>query len=165
MHEDHSASQEQNAGLLRATRPGSSVRDQLEVFRKELRLSDRDLAELASVSPSTIRRWRVSEPDELPRPIDNLRAIVHVTLRDGAVDPRSVGRWLRSRNRGLGMERPIQLLADDEEFDRISRAAEAFSAGGATSPEGPMTPDGSVGKEVSAEVDQVAGANFVPERI
>lgn len=140
--------------LYSATAPGSSVVEQFGAFRKMLRLSDHDLADLAEVSPSTIRRWRVKEPDPsgVPHALDNLRAIVNRMAASWNDDPRVMGRWLRSRNTGLGMQRPIQLLGDEHSFDRIAEAADAYEKGGVLSP-------GGSGSSSNQPIDVVAGGS------
>jgi hypothetical protein len=88
-------------------------------------LSDREFAFVASVSASTARRWRRSGEGERPMAIDDLNSIVRA-LRDGnAFSPKLIGGWLRSRNRGLGMDRPLDALRNGnfEEVFRVTQAA------------------------------------------
>lgn len=124
-------SQTANSGkprLRKQVREHTSVSDQLETYRKDLRLSDRDLADLASVSTSTIRRWRVKGPDRTPDPIDRLRAIT-LSLASSNAQPAEIGRWLGARNRALGFSTPLQLLRDEDPKSllEVARAADAFA--------------------------------------
>ncbi len=49
-------------------------------------------------------------------------------IRSDTVDPQTIGLWLRSRNRGLGYERPLEALRHEENFARVHAAAEALAA-------------------------------------
>src|SRR4051794_25458618 len=76
----------------------------------------------------TVRRWwhNGSSPTRYRRQLDDLRAIAEIlstTMRDEAI-----GSWLRSRNRYLGYERPLEALGRDE-FDKVREAAFAFVEG------------------------------------
>jgi len=61
---------------------------------------------------------------ERPPGLDDLRAIADMLIRRGGLAPPSVAGWLRSRNRGLDCERPLDVLKKGE-FLLVRRAAEA----------------------------------------
>lgn len=104
------------------------LKTQLEYLHDTVGIKDRELAFIGSVSVSTARRWRRKGVGERPIPLDDLRFIVR-EMRDGsALSPTLIGGWLRSRNRGLGMDRPIDALRN-RDFEGVLRAAEAAIAG------------------------------------
>jgi transcriptional regulator with XRE-family HTH domain len=102
----------------------SPLRDQLAALKTDLGFRDRELMRLAGVSRATLSRWRREGDAERPPEIDDLRAIVALLIRCGAMRPRSVAGWVRSRNRGLNDQRPLEALAAGE-FRRVMKAAEA----------------------------------------
>lgn len=102
----------------------SPLRDQLVVFKKDLGLRDHELVRLAGVSRATLSRWRKEGDAERPPALDDLRFIAVLLIRTGAMSPRSVAGWLRSRNFGLAEERPLEVLAIGD-FSRVLKAAEA----------------------------------------
>lgn len=106
----------------------SPLRDQLLVFQKDLGLRDRELVRLAGVSRATLSRWRKEGDAERPPALDDLRVIAVLLIRTGAMSPRSVAGWLRSRNFGLAEERPLEVLAAGD-FSRVLKAAEAACGG------------------------------------
>lgn len=109
----------------------SPLNVQLLAFAKDLGLRDRELTSLAGVSRSTLARWKKEGDAERPPALDDLRVIAELLIRTGAMSPRSVGGWLRSRNVGLEMERPLDALSVGE-FSHVLAAAE--SAAGARVP-------------------------------
>jgi transcriptional regulator with XRE-family HTH domain len=106
----------------------SSLVDQLEALTKGVGLRSRELAAVANVSRATLSRLRRDDGAERPPQLDDLRAIVSYMVGTGALRPRSVGGWLRSRNEGLGLQRPLDVLADGE-FALVLSAAEAACGG------------------------------------
>ena len=102
----------------------SPLREQLASLKSDLGLRDRELTRLAGVSRATLSRWRREGDAERPTEIDDLRAIVALLVRSGAMKPRSVAGWLRSRNRGLNDQRPLEAL-EAGEFGRVMKAAES----------------------------------------
>jgi hypothetical protein len=86
------------------------------------------VCEMSSLQPSPASagqpwaRWRKEGDAEPPGPFDDLREIVVLLIRSGAMRPRSVGGWLRSRNLGLDWNRPLDVLrAGPENFPPVSR--------------------------------------------
>jgi hypothetical protein len=106
----------------------SALSEQLHVFSKDLGLRDRELMALTGVSRPTLARWRKGAKGERPPRLDDLRAIVDMLIRRGGLTPPSVAGWLRSRNRGLDWERPLDVLREGQ-FPPVRRAAEAACGG------------------------------------
>jgi hypothetical protein len=106
----------------------SALSEQLQVFSKDLGLRDRELMALTGVSRPTLARWRKGAKGERPPGLDDLRAIVDMLIRRGGLTPPSVAGWLRSRNRGLDWERPLDVLREGQ-FPLVRRAAEAACGG------------------------------------
>jgi transcriptional regulator with XRE-family HTH domain len=107
----------------------SPLSDQLQALSKDLHLRDRELVALAGVSRATLARWRKEGTTERPPRLDDLRVIALELIRGGALRPSSVAGWLRSRNRGLDWQRPLDVLRDKEEFPLVLRAVEAACGG------------------------------------
>ena len=101
---------------------------QLSFMHDAIGLSDREFAFVAGVSPSTARRWRLSGQGERPMAIDDLCAIVRELRHGEAFSPKLIGGWLRSRNRGLGMDRPLDALRNGN-FAEVFRVAQAAISG------------------------------------
>ena len=93
-----------------------------------LALTAADIATATGADQRTVRRWwnGGASPTRYRRQLDDLRAIAEilsVTMREGAI-----GSWLRSRNRYLEYERPLEALGRGE-FDQVREAAVAFVEG------------------------------------
>jgi len=106
----------------------SPLSQQLHAFSKDLHLRDRELMALADVSRATLARWRKEGNAERPPQLDDLRVIAMLLIRSGALRPASVAGWLRSRNRGLSWQRPLDVLGE-KEFPLVLSAAEAACGG------------------------------------
>ncbi|MBK5218951.1 MAG: hypothetical protein JJE35_04080 [Thermoleophilia bacterium] len=106
----------------------SRLSDQLKAFSKDLGLRDREMMSLGGMSRATLARWRKDGDGERPPALDDLRVIAALLIRSGAMRPRSVAGWLRSRNLGLTQERPLDVLALGE-FSRVLSAAESACGG------------------------------------
>lgn len=103
---------------------------QLQALSKDLHLRDRELMALAGVSRATLARWRKEGDAERPPQLDDLRVIAIKLIQSGALRPASVAGWLRSRNRGLDWQRPLDVLGESEkEFPLVLSAAEAACGG------------------------------------
>lgn len=81
----------------------------------------------------TVRRWRNAEDASVPAPaacaIEDLRAIV-VMLIEAEHSKRSITSFLRSRNPGLGRDRPLDgLRSDVGEFARVEHVTQCFIDG------------------------------------
>jgi hypothetical protein len=107
----------------------SPLSAQLQALSKDLHLRDRELMALAGVSRATLARWRKVGDAERPQQLDDLRVIAIKLIESGAVQPSSVAGWLRSRNRGLDWQRPLDALRDKEEFPQVFSAVEAARGG------------------------------------
>jgi transcriptional regulator with XRE-family HTH domain len=93
-----------------------------------LALSAEEIATATGADQRTVRRWwnGGSSPTRYRRQLDDLRAVAEIlsaTMREEAI-----GSWLRSRNRYLGYERPLEALGRDE-FGKVREAATAFVEG------------------------------------
>lgn len=96
--------------------------------RKVLALTADEIATATGADQRTVRRWwhNGSSPTQYRRQLDDLRAIAEilsVTLKEDAI-----GSWLRSRNRYLKYERPLEALGRGE-FDEVREAAFAYVEG------------------------------------
>jgi len=108
----------------------SSPHDIVVFLIAELQLTQREIAELLGADERTVRRL-VSDPTIRPqqrhaRRLDDVRDLV--SLLEDSLPGEQTARWLRARNRMLGGERPIELIAADD-YDRVRDAAEAFVDG------------------------------------
>jgi len=103
--------------------------ESVRYLRRQAGLTEIDLADGTGASPRTVRRWAKdgTQPQgRYQRHIDDLHTIVRV-LED-SLTAKGIRQWLRSRNRYLRGQRPIDLLRE-EEFDRVYEAAQAFREG------------------------------------
>jgi DNA-binding transcriptional regulator YiaG len=94
-------------------------------------LTQDELARMIGVDERSIRRWAtsgesVSVQATHTKAIDDLRHLQSVL---GPSLPRvQFARWLRARNRQLGGERPVDLIADNR-YQEVLEAATAFADG------------------------------------
>lgn len=116
------------AEVLEKLGEATPLREQLQAFKKTLGLRDRELSALTGTSRATLSRWRKEGDSQRPPALDDLRVIAALLIRSGAMRPSSVAGWLRSRNLGLEMERPLDALAAGD-FSSVLRAAEAACGG------------------------------------
>ncbi|HET8861622.1 MAG TPA: hypothetical protein VFM94_00035 [Solirubrobacterales bacterium] len=119
----------------------SPLSEQLHAFSKDLHLRDRELMALAEVSRATLARWRKAGDAERPPRLDDLRVIAVELIQSGALRPSSVAGWLRSRNRGLDWQRPLDVLRE-KEFPLVLSAAEAACGGRVPTEKLPQTDAG-----------------------
>lgn len=108
----------------------SSPHDTVGFLRRELRFTQREIADLLGADERTVRRL-LSDPGIRPqqrhaRRLDDIRDLV--SLLQDSLPGEQTGRWLRARNRMLRGERPIELIAADD-YARVRDAAEAFVDG------------------------------------
>jgi hypothetical protein len=100
---------------------------QLAILQKVIGLRVREIAFASSVSEQSIRNWKRTDSHDRPQGYDDLRTIAERILRAAAVDPKLIGAWFRSRNRGLGYTRPLEALRAGD-FARVMDVAESFIA-------------------------------------
>lgn len=103
--------------------------ENVRYLRRQAGLTEVDLADGTGASPRTVRRWaqeRTQPQTRYQRHIDDLRTIVQ--LLEDSLTAKGMRQWLRSRNRYLGGQRPIDLLRENQ-FDRVHEAAQAFREG------------------------------------
>lgn len=98
---------------------------QIAALQDVIGLKVREIAYAASVSEQSIRNWKRSDSHDRPSGYDDLRAVAERILSARPVDPRLIGAWFRSRNRGLGYTRPLEAIRAGE-FARVMDVAEDF---------------------------------------
>jgi hypothetical protein len=113
--------------VLTALGPEAPRPLQLAVLQNVIGLRVREIAFAASVSEQSIRNWKRTDSHDRPQGYDDLRAVAERILRAAAVDPKLIGAWFRSRNRGLGYTRPLEALRAGD-FPRVMDVAESFIA-------------------------------------
>ncbi len=96
-------------------------------------LSLDEVAMIVDRSAFTVRRWRNAEDAAVLAPaacaIEDLRAIIAMLIEAGH-SRRSVTSFLRSRNPGLGRDRPLDgLRCDIAEFARVEHVTQCFIDG------------------------------------
>src|SRR4051794_20695435 len=87
--------------LLMKLEDGAPLPQLLRVFTGDLRLRRRELGILGEVDRRTLAQWQKGGDGNTPQQFDDLRRIVVLLIETGAMRPRSVAGWLRSRNVGL----------------------------------------------------------------
>lgn len=95
-------------------------------LRKELGFRQRELVLLAG-SPARRRFPRLRRGPEAEPPLgslDDLRQVAIYMIGTGAVRPRSVASWFRSRHLALAWQRPIDILRSGDSA-AVRRAAES----------------------------------------
>jgi transcriptional regulator with XRE-family HTH domain len=111
--------------IERAQEPAEAAR----MAHRLLTLTAEEIATATGADPRTVRRWwndSRSSSTRYRRQLDDLRAIAEIlsqTLKENAI-----GSWLRSRNRYLKYERPLDALGRGE-FDQVREAAFAYVEG------------------------------------
>lgn len=108
----------------------------LRQLRSSYGLTEDDVSRATGASLSAVRRWNKAAAQEQPtrrsseyhEKIDDMRAIIQI-LAGAHPNPDFVRLWLRSRSRLLGYERPIDVLATEDGFDRVAEAAHAAAGG------------------------------------
>jgi hypothetical protein len=122
---------EARATLLEIGKPPQAILDAI------LEATSLDLSELGALvqrSGYTVRRWRGLDGDaDIPAAatcaIEDLRSIVAMLI-DAEYSKRSITSFLRSRNAGLGRDRPLDgLRSDIGEFTRVEHVTQCFIDG------------------------------------
>jgi len=115
-----------------ALKEASSALERVRYLRGEVGLTETELSDATGASTRTVRRWTSAEDAELQRgpnytqQIDDLHMVV-TELKD-SLTHKGIRQWLRSRNRYLKGERPIDLLRKGQ-FQDVYDAAVAFRDG------------------------------------
>jgi transcriptional regulator with XRE-family HTH domain len=117
---------EASVAVLAKLNGASTLSEQLHALSKDIGLRDRELMKLTDVSRATLSRWRKEGDAQRPEPLDDIRVIAVLLIESGAMRPPSVAGWLRSRNRGLSWQRPLDVLKEGD-FSLVIAAAEAAS--------------------------------------
>ncbi len=158
---------------LATLQPGLPLRDQLRVLRDVVGLKDREIAFVARTSVATIRRWRQHGEAQCPPTYDDLRVVVERLLSESTMEPRLISAWLRSRNVGLGYDRPLSALQQEGNFERVMSVVESLVAGALpieaprpalahideksfSAPESPEAPDSLLTEEAQGDPDSDA---------
>jgi hypothetical protein len=117
--------------LLQIGRPPDEVLDAIPVATS---LGMNEFGTLVRRSGYTIRRWRaLGEEADIPAAaacaIEDLRSIIAMLIEAG-YSKRSITSFLRSRNVGLGRDRPLDgLRSDIGEFARVEHVTLCFIEG------------------------------------
>jgi predicted transcriptional regulator len=106
----------------------------LQFLREPVGLTQGEIAAMLGTDDRTVRRWLDSKNDSKPGPrfsrgIDDLRDLVGLLIE--TLPGEQTARWLRARSRLLKSDRPIELLAkqDEDAYRAVREAAEAFVDG------------------------------------
>jgi transcriptional regulator with XRE-family HTH domain len=120
-------------GQVLPTRPTalSDPKAIVRYFRHQLGLTEAELSKVLGADIRSVRRWASDKQDAAPRSahgerIDDLRDLVE--LLGETLPDEQIARWLRARNRLLGGERPLGVLAQ-RGYSRVREAAESFVDG------------------------------------
>jgi hypothetical protein len=119
------------ATLLEIGQPPEII---LSALMEATSLDPNELGVLVQRSGYTIRRWRaLQEEIEIPATaactIEDLRSIVAMLIEAG-YSKRPITSFLRSRNAGLGRDRPLDgLRSDIGEFARVEHITQCFIEG------------------------------------
>jgi predicted transcriptional regulator len=112
-------------GTAPTLNPGEVVRQ----LRRNLALTEADLATATDASPRTVRRWLAGDVDPQTRYADRIDDLREVTeLLGEMLNPEGIKQWLRRRNRKLNSARPIDKIGQGH-FDDVQRAAESYLQG------------------------------------
>ncbi len=90
-----------------------------------LGLTADEIATATGADQRTVRRWwhDQSSPTHYRRQLDDLRVVAEILSH--TMHEQAIGSWLRSRNRYLGYERPLEALGRGE-FGEVREAAFAY---------------------------------------
>jgi len=111
----------------------------LRALRAYVGLSDFVLSRVVGRTAQTVRRWRKSEvsadvPDPASAAVEDLRAIVAMLI-EADYSGSTIKSFLRSRNMGLGQDRPLDgVRVGIGAFRRVEHVTECFIAGIAPEP-------------------------------
>ncbi len=114
--------------LLREIEQAREPADAARMAHTLLALTADEIAVATGADQRTVRRWwhNGSSPTQYRRQLDDLRAIAEILST--TMHEEAIGSWLRSRNRYLNYERPLEALGRDE-FDKVREAAFAYVEG------------------------------------
>lgn len=102
--------------------------DQIVRALASVGFTQRQIANAAGATDRSVRNWAATGAIRATYN-ERIRELSEITLvLSETATPRGVTQWLSARNRGLGGERPIDLIAKGE-GDRVRAAAESFVAG------------------------------------
>jgi hypothetical protein len=112
---------------------GKSPSELLRAMEVATSLSLDELGVVVGRSAFTLRRWRKAEDAAIPAPaacaIEDLRAIIAMLI-EADYSKEEVTSFLRSRNPGLGRDRPLDgLRCDIAEFARVEHVTQCYIDG------------------------------------
>jgi transcriptional regulator with XRE-family HTH domain len=110
--------------IEQAREPAEAAR----MAHRVLALTADEIATATGADQRTVRRWwhNGSSPTQYRRQLDDLRAIAEIL--SASLKKEAIASWLRSRNRYLRYERPLDALGRGE-FDEVREAAFAYVEG------------------------------------
>jgi len=95
---------------------------------REIGLRVGEIAHACDVTRQTVRNWRKSTQSPRELRYEDLRVVIDRLHGTGVMEPRLIGAWLRSHERGLGRERPLDAIRA-RRLTEVIAAADAFSGG------------------------------------
>lgn len=106
----------------------SDVDERVRYLRREMGLTEGDLATATGATERTVRRWLAGTAPQTRHAerLDDLKGVVE-EISD-SLTAKGVKQWLHGRNRRLDGARPIECLARGE-FKAVYKAAQSFSRG------------------------------------
>jgi len=110
---------------LQRTKP--SLASQVEYMLKEIGLRVGEIAHACGVTRQTVRNWRKSTEEPRDLRYEDFRVVIDRLISTEALEPRLIGAWLRSNDRGLGGVRPLDAIRAGRLTEVI--AADALSGG------------------------------------
>lgn len=109
--------------------PGSSYQHLVHDIRRDSRMTASELAQLTGVRERQVHNWAAgaSRPQDQSR--DRLVDVHYIVKSLSEVYlPEGVEIWLHARNRGLGGERPIDLLLRGD-FEPVIHEVDSLNSG------------------------------------
>jgi transcriptional regulator with XRE-family HTH domain len=96
----------------------------IQILTRRIGLEVEELARLGGFNADAIAQWDAKDNPPAAERLDDLADIVALLMRDVGLSPASITGWLRSRNRALDQQRPLDVLR----LGGYLRTAEAVDA-------------------------------------
>jgi transcriptional regulator with XRE-family HTH domain len=106
-----------------------SIDNVLRTLREQVGLTDQEIATATGANERSVRRWYagIKPNTDKAKRIDDLRLVA--SELGIMLDPPSIAAWLRNRNPVLGRQRPLDLLAERNGFNRVVAAVDSLLGG------------------------------------